>query len=428
MKESVAVIGSGIAGMAAAYYLRNQFDVTLIEKNSYAGGHTNTVNVHESGRRIPIDTGFMVFNETTYPNLVRLFSELGVISYNTSMSFGVRNIDTRLEYASTGFAGFFAQKRNLVNLRHWNLYSEITKFFKAADELILLGPEPQYTMAEFAKDYSLSRSVMNDFILPMAGAIWSTPPEGILNFPALPLLQFMQNHRMLGIGTQLQWKTVESGSEQYKQKLLARLPDEPLLSQSIASIDQDNDTAYYCDERGQKQTYDYIIVATHANHALALLGDPSSAQKSALSAFKYNRNKAVLHTCDSVMPRSKNAWASWNVLHSLGSTGNSKSSTHYWMNSLQNLETDVDYFVSIDYDGEIDREKIRFSTTYEHPLFDEAATRAKERLPGLNTNSRIRFCGSYFRDGFHEDALWSSLKLVDELIDEKGGKREFLPL
>ena len=220
MKESVAVIGSGIAGMAAAYYLRNQFDVTLIEKNSYAGGHTNTVNVHESDRSIPIDTGFMVFNETTYPNLVRLFSELGVISYNTSMSFGVRNIDTRLEYSSTGFAGFFAQKRNLVNLRHWNLYSEITKFFKAADELILRGPEPRYTMAEFAKDYSLSRSVMNDFILPMAGAIWSTPPEGILNFPALPLLQFMQNHRMLGIGTQLQWKTVESGSEQYKQKLL----------------------------------------------------------------------------------------------------------------------------------------------------------------------------------------------------------------
>ena len=428
MKESVAVIGSGIAGMSVAYYLRNQFDVTLIEKNSYAGGHTNTVNVRESDRSIPIDTGFMVFNETTYPNLVRLFSELGVISYNTSMSFGVRNIDTRLEYASTGFAGFFAQKRNLVNLRHWNLYSEITKFFKAADELILRGPEPWYTMAEFAKDYSLSRSVMNDFILPMAGAIWSTPPEGILNFPALPLLQFMQNHRMLGIGTQLQWKTVESGSEQYKQKLLARLPNEALLSQSIASIHQDNDTAYYCDERGQKQTYDYIIVATHSNHALALLSDPSSAQKSALSAFKYNRNKAVLHTCDSVMPRSKNAWASWNVLHSLDSTGNSKSSTHYWMNSLQNLETDVDYFVSIDYDGEIDREKIRFSTTYEHPLFDEAATRAKERLPGLNTNSRIRFCGSYFCDGFHEDALWSSLKLVDELIDEKGGKREFLPL
>lgn len=428
MKERIAVIGSGIAGMAAAYYLRHQFDVTLLEKDSYAGGHTNTVNVSEANRSIPIDTGFMVYNESTYPNLVRLFNELGVNGYDTSMSFGVRNSDSNLEYASTGFSGFFAQKRNVASPRHWKLYSEIKRFFKAADKLILREPEAHYRMAEFAKDYSLSQSVMEDFILPMAGAIWSTPPEGILNFPALPLLQFMHNHRMLGIGIQLQWKTVHNGSDQYKKKLLAQLPNKPLLNQSIASVHQEDDNAYYYDERGRKQNYDYIILATHADQALALLDNPSPEQKSTLSAFKYNRNTAVLHTCDSVMPRSRSAWASWNVLHHLDSTGNSRSSTHYWMNSLQNLETDTDYFVSIDYHGEIDHEKTRFSATYEHPLFDESAIRSQASLPELNTNQRVRFCGSYFRNGFHEDALWSSLMLANELINERGGSSEFLPL
>lgn len=428
MKDRIAIIGSGIAGMSAAYYLRNEFDVSIFEKNSYIGGHTNTVTVSEGDRDIPIDTGFMVYNETTYPNLVRLFEDLNVITYNTSMSFGVQNRNRALEYSSDGFSGFFAQKRNLLTPSHWRLYKQILTFFESADHFLKSDPTTEITLSEFAKSYNLGDRVTTDFILPMAGAIWSTPPEGIQSFPALPLLRFMQNHRMLGIGIQLQWKTVLKGSDQYKSKLLTSLPNAPRVNQSIASVSQTSKSASIKDHDGKEHHFDYVILATHANQALKLLESPTLVQKNLLSSFHYNRNKAILHTDHSVMPRNKRAWASWNILHKSDASGKPKSSTHYWMNSLQNLDTNKDYFVSIDYDGNIPDDKIKFSTVYEHPLFDIDSIQAQPLLPNLNTRSRIKFCGSYFRNGFHEDALWSSLSMVQKILKEKGLPCEFPPL
>ena len=427
-KERIAVIGSGIAGMAAAYYLRDLFDVTLIDKNNYVGGHTNTVFVRVGSQTLPIDTGFMVFNETTYPNLTHLFSELGVTSYNTSMSFGVRNIDRKLEYACSGFSSFFAQHHNLFNSKHWKLYLDILKFFKTAKELITQKPDSSFTIADFASKYKLSPMVMKDFVLPMTGAIWSTSSGKILNSPALPLLRFMHNHRMLGIGIQLQWKTVENGSEQYKQKLLAKLPNRPRINQTVKAISQSDQHASFYDNEGIKQVYDYVIIATHADQALSLLDRPTRSQHSTLSSFKYNVNKAILHSDSSVMPQSAKAWASWNVLHHTDKMGSIHSSTHYWMNRLQQLNTEENCFVSIDYHKSINPEKTYWQTIYEHPLFDENAIRAQPHLFDLNKNSRIKFCGSYFRNGFHEDALWSALRVVQNLLKEKGVPHELMPL
>ena len=428
MKQRVAIIGTGIAGMAAAYYLRRECDVTLVEKNNYAGGHTNTVSISLGGDSIPVDTGFMVYNDTTYPNLVRLFKELGVRSCNTSMSFGVCNADRNLEYACSGFSTFFAQKKNLLNPVHWKLYRDILKFFRAADALIADEPSPEFSLSDFAEQYSLSHQVMNDFVLPMAGAIWSTPGGEICNFPALPLLRFMKNHQMLGVGIQLQWKTVKGGSNQYKEKLLASLPNKTLLSQNIKAIGQDTACAYFFDEAGNKQSYDFIIVATHADQALRLLECPSELQNQLLSAFRYNKNHVKLHSDASVMPQSKQAWASWNVLNRTSPLGKILSSTHYWMNSLQNLNTKENLFVSVDYPGSINPEKTYWQTRYEHPRFDAAAISAQPRLPELNASGRIRFCGSYFRNGFHEDALWSALNVVDDLSNRKKLPHELVPV
>jgi predicted NAD/FAD-binding protein len=426
VKQRVAIIGTGIAGMAAAYYLRTEYDVTLIEKNNYVGGHTNTVSVSLGGDSIPVDTGFMVYNDTTYPHLVRLFEELGVTSYDTSMSFGVRNVDRNLEYACSGFSTFFAQRKNLINPVHWKLYRDILKFFRAADALIADEPSPDFSLSDFAGQYALSSQVMNDFVLPMAGAIWSTPGGEIRNFPALPLLRFMKNHQMLGVGIQLQWKTVEGGSNQYKEKLLAALPNKTLLSQNIKAIGQDASCAYFYDEAGNKQNYDFIIVATHADQALRLLESPSSLQSQLLSAFQYNKNHVKLHSDASVMPHSKQAWASWNVLNQTNALGESMSSTHYWMNSLQNLDTKENLFVSVDYPGSINPEKTYWQARYEHPRFDAAAISAQPRLPELNASGKIRFCGSYFRNGFHEDALWSALSVVDDLSNHKKHHHELV--
>ena len=428
MKPRVAVIGSGIAGMSVAYYLRHECDVTLIERADYPGGHTNTVTVSSSGRNIPVATGFMVYNETTYPNLTRLFQELGVRSYDTSMSFGVRDAQRRLEFACTNASTFFAQRRNALNPNHWLLYQDILAFFDAAKELIASNPSPTFTLGDFARDYGLSSLVMERFVLPMAGAIWSSPHEALRSFSALPLLRFMDNHRMLGVGIQFQWKTVQGGSSSYKRRLLASLPNGVRLNRRVSGIGQTEEQAYLRNEDGDLQYYDKIVIATHADQALALLEKPTPTQDHLLSAFSYSNNPVTLHADERVMPRTKRAWASWNVLSEGNRNGKPRASTHYWMNRLQRLDTSENLFVSVDYEGLIDPKLIRWRARYEHPRFDTAAIQAQSRLPSLNHDGRILFCGSYFRNGFHEDALWSGINVAHRILQEKGERHELMPL
>lgn len=427
MKERMAVIGSGIAGMASAYYLRDSFDVHLFEADNYIGGHTNTRYVEEKQKKLPIDTGFMVFNDHTYPNLIRLFKELEVTTYPTSMSFGVRNDNSGLEYSSNQAAGFFAQKRRWLDPRHWLLLKGMKRFFATALEFADSQVPCDFTIGDFAKKYDVSTSVMRNFLVPMAGAIWSTPPEGIMNFPASPMLRFMKNHRMLGIGIQYQWRTVEGGSQQYKQKLLAKLPNRPITGLGVTNIRQNDESATLTLSDGSQRDFKHAIVATHADDALKLLHKPTELQQSLLSNFKYNKNTAILHSDESVMPQQKNAWASWNVAYK--ETQESKrASTHYWMNSLQRIDTNTNFFVSVDSYQKIDPNKIHWQKDYTHPRFDTNAIKAQPNLQALNRSGSLSFCGSYFRNGFHEDAIWSALQAVGNILQRKEVPHELTAL
>lgn len=430
MNERVAVIGTGIAGMSAAYYLRDRFDVVLYEKNDYIGGHTNTVFVgSREGKSLPIDSGFMVFNDKTYPNLLRLFAELGVGSYDTSMSFSVSNLDSGLEYACSGLNSFFAQRRKALSPRHWGLLAGIKRFFAAAHRFLEQDPDATMTLSQFAGAHGIRPQVMSDFVVPMAAAIWSTPPSGIERYPARALLTFLRNHQLLGIGIQLQWKTVKGGSESYKRKLLARLPRAPQANRGVSRIEQGESGVRVIDQRGLSSTFDYVVLATHADQALATLANPTPLQQTLLRPFRYNRNPVALHSDATVMPKAKAAWASWNFQHSRQADGNVKSSTHYWMNNLQRIDDPRPFFVSVDHDGFIDPRKTHWTFEYEHPRFDAEAIRAQSRLPELNREGRVLFCGSYFRYGFHEDALWSALQAVSELVQRKETRRhELMPL
>ena len=426
MKKWIAIIGSGIAGMGSAWYLKNQYDLTLYEKNNYAGGHTNTVYINDNTSRVPVDTGFMVYNEHTYPNLVKLFSELRVETMETSMSFGVQNLSQALEYACTGFKTYFAQSRRLFDPAHWRLLNQIKKFFSSAKDFLSISSDTRVTLGEFLDLYSLDEALAEDYLLPMTAAIWSTPPGKMLDYPALSLLRFLDNHQLLGIGIQLEWRTVVGGSNQYKNKILDALPSCVQINRSAVSVTPVSDeTVLVKDEHGGEEVYDFVIIAAHADQALKMLEAPTELQKTLLSNFVYNKNHVVLHSDDTVMPKNRDAWASWNFRTSAESGGVRHSSTHYWMNSLQHVSEKQEYFVSVDYEGDLDASKVYWEDDYTHPIFNVAAVRAQDELYKLNQEGNVLFAGSYFKNGFHEDALTSAIEVV-RTIKMRDKKHEVL--
>ena len=426
MNKRVAIIGSGIAGMGSAWYLRDRFDLTLYEKSDYAGGHTNTVYINESSGRVPVDTGFMVYNEYTYPNLVKLFRELKVETVETSMSFSVQNLARDLEYSCTGFNSYFAQTKRLFDPAHWRLLNQIKAFFSSAKDFLSTSADMSVTLGQFLDLYSLDESLAQDYLLPMTAAIWSTPPGKMLDYPALSLLRFLNNHRLLGIGIQLMWRTVVGGSDQYKHKILEAIPGQVHLNRSAVKITAlSNHKVSVTDASGETEEYDYVLIATHADQALRILEKPSPLQQRLLSAFSYTRNKVALHGDETVMPKSKKAWASWNFRTARKSDSGDCSSTHYWMNNLQKISNNRNYFVSVDYKGAINPSLLHWESEYTHPVFDVAAIQAQHDLFKLNREGNIHFAGSYFKNGFHEDALSSAIDAVNS-IKIKDTKHELL--
>lgn len=412
--EKIAVIGSGIAGMTSAWFLKDLYDITLLEKANYAGGHTNTILVEEAdGKTVPIDTGFMVYNDHTYPNLIRFFDELNIPAIDTNMSFGVTNETTGFSLSSNGFKGFFANRLNTFNANYWRLLFQLRRFFKVADDFINNTSLGELTLGEFMGRHSFDRLLGPNFIYPMASAIWSTHSENIEDYPARSLFNFMRNHGLLGFGEQFVWKTIRGGSRIYRDPIINELGNRVRLNCNIQGIREVNDGVQIDFADGQCEHFDYVIVATHADEALNLLADPNELQTQLLKPFKYNQNTAVLHTDISVMPKYPDAWASWNYHCSHEADGKLQAATHYWMNQLQELETDEQYFVSIDYGRQIDPDKIKWSTLYTHPCFNQDTLKAQATLPALNGMGRIKFCGSYFRNGFHEDAHVAALNVVN---------------
>jgi predicted NAD/FAD-binding protein len=402
-KKSIAIIGSGAAGLAAAYHLYKTCSITVFEANQYIGGHANTVSVPTPDGSIDVDTGFIVFNHRNYPTLVEAFSALEIPTVATPMSFSVSCDQGAFEFSSVIPFGIFAQLRNLVSVKHWTFIREILLFNTQAKEWLDTHTTSSATLEALLDDLHMSQTFRTRYLLPMAAAIWSAPVEEIIKFPAVSFLRFYDNHGLLSVSEQPQWHTVHGGSKQYIKKITDLFQSRIRLDIKITNIQPAptlGEKVLIWDEHGQSYSFDAVIIATHADQALKMLQAPTPAHQDILGAFRYQRNHTVLHQDPLLMPKRRRAWASWNYI----SNGEHRFVT-YWMNHLQHLPPQFPLFVTLNYPHPITKPLASF--IYEHPLFDSAALQAQSRLPKLQGLGGLWFCGSYTGYGFHEDSFKS---------------------
>ena len=426
----LAIIGTGIAGLGCAHFLHRQFELTVFEQADYAGGHTNTVTAAEpgTGRPVPIDTGFMVFNRVTYPLLTRLFGDLAVPVKPAAMSFSVRHAGSGLEFAGSSLNHLFAQRRNLFRPRFYRMLAAISRFNREAVAALALdspgGPGDPAAAAETLGDYVRRRGYGEDFfnlyLVPMSSAVWSTPPARMLEFPATTLLRFFHNHGFLGLHTQHPWWTVDGGARTYVGKISAPWRDRLRLGQAATRVIRTPRGVTVMTSTGTAQQFDQVILACHGDQALQLLVNPTADESRLLGEFHYQPNVATLHTDARVMPRTPLAWSSWNYEISRDDAGQISTATHYWMNSLQGVSDRENYFVSINRPEAIAPEKVLRRIAYEHPLFSLGAVRAQAEIPALNAAARgtteTYFAGAWQRYGFHEDGLFSAHRLSAQFL------------
>lgn len=412
---SVAIIGTGIAGLGCAHLLQRDRELSLFERSSHAGGHSNTITIDDA---IPVDTGFMVYNVVTYPALTRLFAELGVETYETSMSFSVQHLPTGLEYCGSSLGHLFAQRRNLLNPRFYRLLTSIDRFNREAVAALAEGSAAGWSVAGWTARQSYGDDFLERYLLPMSCAVWSAPFDEMLTFPAETLLRFFHNHGFLGLHTQHPWRTVRGGSRTYVDALIRPFASRVYRNRGVASVRREGSAVRVKFSDGCEQHFDQVVLACHADEALALLENPTADEQRLLSPFRYASNLATVHTDERVMPRTRRAWSSWNyrVENRATSIENVTGSTVYWMNSLQQLDTTKNYFVSINGASSIDPSRVLKTIPYDHPLFSSRAIAAQDELPALNEQGPVHFCGSYFRYGFHEDALVSGMAAANAVL------------
>jgi uncharacterized protein len=417
--ETIAIIGTGIAGLGCAHFLQHRYRLTLYEKGDYVGGHSNTVSVDEERGPVPIDTGFMTYNEVTYPNLSRLFRELGVASRPSCMSFSVQHLPGKLEFCGSSLNHLFGQRRNLFKPDFWKMLLQIKRFNQEAAAAIGSSADQDLSLGEYVSERNYGEQFLNYYLLPMSCAVWSSPPDRMLQFPAMTLLRFFHNHGFLGLHTQHPWRTVLGGASSYVDKLIAPFRDRIYLRRGAVAVRRHADQVQVTDESGHTAHYDHAILACHADQALRLLSDADGEEQAVLGQFKYQPNTALLHTDAQVMPRTARCWSSWNYRVNYGGDGAVAPSTVYWINRLQGIDTSRNYFVSINGEDTLQPQSVLRRIHYEHPLFDDGAIRAQQRLPGLNERrSGVYLCGSYFRYGFHEDAFGSAVQLSRLLVED----------
>ncbi len=407
--KRVAVIGAGISGMAAAYFLSRRHRVHLFEKESRLGGHTNTVVIDGPDGAVPLDTGFLVHNDRTYPNLVRLFGELRVATRDSDMSFAVSCRRSGLEYSSRGANGFFAQRRNLISPSHLSLLREIVRFNREAPALLRAPDGEHQTLGDFLDSRRFGEAFTRRYLFPMASAIWSASLDAIRSFPALTLIRFFENHGLLALSAQPTWKVVAGGSHSYIPGLLAPVAASSRGVTILAVRRADNEVTVTFRDR-PSMTFDEVVFACHGDEVLPLLADPSDREREVFSRFTTTANVAWLHTDGSVLPGLGRARASWNYL--LGTAAGAPPTVTYDLNRLQRLATREQYCVTLNPDQHVDERHVLRKFAYRHPLYTREATAAQRRWHEVSGVNRTHYCGAYWYYGFHEDGLNSALRVA----------------
>lgn len=407
---NIAVIGTGISGLSAAWLLSQRHDVTVYERACRPGGHSNTVQVKAAGGAIPVDTGFIVYNPKNYPNLTALFDHLGVTTKRSDMSFGVSLDGGKLEYAGTDLFGLFAQRRNLFRPRFLSMLRDLLRFYREAPAAAFT--DPTVTLGDFLRAGNYGEPFRRDHLLPMAAAIWSAPPEAMLAYPAASFIRFHANHGLLQIADRPEWRTVEGGSHSYVEKLIGTFADRVRLDCGAAAVRRTSAGVTVRDAQGRDAHFDHAVLATHADQAMALLSDGDAMERDVLGAFRYSRNLAVLHTDDRFMPRRRAAWSSWNFIGDRDASAG--VCVTYWMNRLQSLPG-PNLFVTLNPAQPPRVGTLLHSEIYEHPVFDTRAMHAQSRLWSLQGRGNVWFCGAYFGAGFHEDGLQAGLAVAETL-------------
>lgn len=418
-RERIAIIGTGISGLACGRFLSRKHDVTLFEKDDRIGGHSHTVLVDEGEQKIPVDTGFMVYNEVTYPLLTRLFRELDVMTKPTSMSFSVQHVGEGLEFNGGSLNLLFGQRKNLLNPRYWRMLARIARFNRETVEELANPRFGEMPLRDYVKTRGYGDDFLQWYLSPMAAAVWSSPPERIEEFPARTLMRFWHNHGFLGLDTQHPWRTVSGGSRRYVERLVLPFQNQIQRGAGVKSVSMTAGGVRLTLHDGKQKDFDRVVIAAHGDQALGMLADPTEMESRLLGKFHYQENEALLHTDPRFMPQTRRCWAAWNYRIDAAAEGRSRHSTHYWMNQLQGVSEHEQYFVSINPPVPPAEESVKRKLLYEHPLFDLEAVAAQERLPELHAagnDTRRYFCGAWQRYGFHEDGLWSAVNVCTELL------------
>ena len=410
----IAVIGSGISGLSAAYYLSKKYKVDLFEKQNHFGGHSYTLDVDINNKIVPVDIGFIVFNYQTYPNLINFFKENNIEIEKSDMSFSVSVNDTNIEYCGRGINGIFSNRANLLNFRFIKMFLEIISFYKKNDNLN--STEINLSLGEYLKKQNLSKYFIDYHLIPMVSAIWSMPPYEANQMPLSFFLKFFQNHGLFKLKNRPQWYTVTNRSRTYVNKVISKISGEYFKNYKIKKVRRKSKgiDLYY---GGESEFFDYdkVIIAAHADEALKLIENPTDEEIKILSNFSYKENIAYIHTDQRAMPKNKKAWSSWNS--SINDKDIEKNSITYWLNLLQNLKCDQDIFLTLNPYFEIDESKILKIVKFTHPYYDQQALDAQSELVNLQNKKDLLFCGSYFGYGFHEDGIKSSIEMLRSLND-----------
>ncbi|MEM7231323.1 MAG: FAD-dependent oxidoreductase [Planctomycetota bacterium] len=406
----VAIIGSGISGLVVAHRLHPHHDITIIEKGAYVGGHTNTVTVDDEGTERAVDTGFIVFNEKTYPNFCTLIEELGVASKPTDMSFAVRCDRTGVEYSTASGGALFAQKRNLVRPRFWGMLKDIASFGRHGSEMVTL--EDSVSLEQYIRERGYGKEFVERYLLPLGSSLWSCAHETFLSFPARFVADFLHNHGMFAFRDRPQWRVIQGGSKQYVRALTSPFEDRIRTNTAVSSVRRSETDVTVSFADGMTETFDEVVMACHADQSLRLLDDPTRDEMEILPSFPYERNEAVLHTgTESVMPRRRNVWGAWNYRVPADET--KRATVTYNMNHLQGFDSNRTFCVTLNDADQVPASDVLRRIEYHHPTYDHRRTWAQSRHREVIRSHRTSFCGAYWGFGFHEDGVKSGLRVAE---------------